>query len=926
MRSLCAQSCGVSSSRFARPSGRRLSLPALSAILLFAITTQAAAQSFPGVPQNVQASNGTSPTSVAITWQAPSGGGSVTGYKIYRSTTNAFCPGSPIASVGGSTLSHIDNGANANTVYYYSVRATGPGGDGNCSATDAGWRGFVDPPNPPTNVSATDDLQDRVVVTWQPPSSGQPVETYEIYRTESSSQAFCGGQKIATVSHPTASFEDTTGNVEQVYFYAVRALGPSGTSSCVSFNDGKRLLPPPPLPPTGVSASDGTFIDKVRVTWTPPQGSTPFTNYRLHRSTSAILCGSLYASNISSSATGFDDTNVTPGTTYYYSIETIAPDGRMSICSSIDPGFARLAQCNDGIDNDGDGVTDFKPGAGGDPGCSSTNDDSEKDSTLVCDDGVDNDGDGRIDYVANGSGDPGCDSPSDPSEDDTDAALRSPVFAKFNTYLGQWNYAELVNRSARPKDVLVTLYNLRGEIMVQLTWSIPANGEFDIPVNAMLQYACEFLHTGCDGFEDRSATVGAPNGLGRPDGYVDTYGLVRIDFDDSNANERLYGRMSFYRQNTEGTYSFAFAREFKNPTTGASFAMGNTYDPKGAGDLVPNWVEIINFGTRRPDGTLSFETKTFTVNVYNHDGTLREKRTTVGINGLGEFDVHGGHEYEDATGRPIEAVYLIEVIPDDPKTEYFLSVARYSSNAPEGVDPETYNYALVLDGRSGTHEQLFAAIGNLLTGVNGIAAQPFVDNWVETGCVDTKPCKVTALYRSADGTVLAGDFEEIAPKAQHHFNAGAVLPKGTTGSIELVSDGLIMAQSMSYLTAPGTGNMTAFVSTARTKRPDTQVGNINTFLGMQDVMAIFSTAAGTVEASYELTSFLGGFWTGTISLGSGQSQAFLFSNNPAFNFPPNTYGAFTLRTATNGAVMAEVRRVRVDSKGEVDFVMPTQVK
>jgi hypothetical protein len=77
--------------------------------------------------------------------------------------------------------------------------------------------------------------------------------------------------------------------------------------------------------------------------------------------------------------------------------------------------------CDDAIDNDGDGLTDYPD----DPGCSSAGDLSERDPTLVCDDGVDNDGDGRMDFdpatkaspgdettPPAGSGDPGCFNPS----------------------------------------------------------------------------------------------------------------------------------------------------------------------------------------------------------------------------------------------------------------------------------------------------------------------------------------------------------------------------------------------------------------------------------------------------------------------------------------------------------------------------------
>ncbi len=67
------------------------------------------------------------------------------------------------------------------------------------------------------------------------------------------------------------------------------------------------------------------------------------------------------------------------------------------------------AQCNDGMDNNGDGPIDYPM----DPGCASTSDDTEETvcpgpSCPACSDGADNDTDGQIDYPA----DTGCQSAS----------------------------------------------------------------------------------------------------------------------------------------------------------------------------------------------------------------------------------------------------------------------------------------------------------------------------------------------------------------------------------------------------------------------------------------------------------------------------------------------------------------------------------
>jgi hypothetical protein len=72
-------------------------------------------------------------------------------------------------------------------------------------------------------------------------------------------------------------------------------------------------------------------------------------------------------------------------------------------------------QCNDGIDNDGDGLIDFGPNKfHNDPNCHSAADNSE---TPECSDHIDNDGDGKIDFGRNRfHNDPHCRSANDDNE------------------------------------------------------------------------------------------------------------------------------------------------------------------------------------------------------------------------------------------------------------------------------------------------------------------------------------------------------------------------------------------------------------------------------------------------------------------------------------------------------------------------------
>ncbi len=76
-----------------------------------------------------------------------------------------------------------------------------------------------------------------------------------------------------------------------------------------------------------------------------------------------------------------------------------------------DPSEFPDSQCSDGRDNDGDGLTDFP----NDPGCVNAQDNDEFNAPPAqCRDGRDNDGDGRVDFP----NDPGCTNPDDTNEGD----------------------------------------------------------------------------------------------------------------------------------------------------------------------------------------------------------------------------------------------------------------------------------------------------------------------------------------------------------------------------------------------------------------------------------------------------------------------------------------------------------------------------
>jgi thermitase len=125
----------------------------------------------------------------------------------------------------------------------------------------------------------------------------------------------------------------------------------------------------------------------------------------------------------------------TPGRDDYFG------HGRVNLNDALTLALAALPDCGDGIDNDGDGLSDHPE----DPGCDDEGDASERSALLVCDDGIDNDGDGGTDFdpvtfffpgdqhtPPDGTGDPGCKDPSwstespacqDGTDNDADGSL-----------------------------------------------------------------------------------------------------------------------------------------------------------------------------------------------------------------------------------------------------------------------------------------------------------------------------------------------------------------------------------------------------------------------------------------------------------------------------------------------------------------------
>jgi hypothetical protein len=121
------------------------------------------------------------------------------------------------------------------------------------------------------------------------------------------------GDTSNPISSGATSSSYTTPALTQTTSYWVRM-----TNSCGSADSNTAIITvipaAPPPAPTNVSASDGTYMDRVEVTWATSTGATSYTVYRATSNTNWAQKTALGTAT----ETFFNDTTAVPKTTYYY--------------------------------------------------------------------------------------------------------------------------------------------------------------------------------------------------------------------------------------------------------------------------------------------------------------------------------------------------------------------------------------------------------------------------------------------------------------------------------------------------------------------------------------------------------------------------------------------------------------------------------
>ena len=298
-------------------------------------------------PENLNASFNTDSEKVLLSWDPVYGAHY---YRVFRSVSANSYLG--VMAQYHTETTFEDYTCQPGKLYYYRVKALGQGGAIESSLTDPviGMRQVY----PPENVQATDGKYfNKTVITWDPIPN---LDYYRVYRSETSE-----GAKTALNStwQTISEFSDTTAVPGNIYYYHVKgAMMPFGHWD-TEYSD----------PDTGwrdlgqvqdISATDGTNLNRVDVSWDSLTGAN---YYRIYRAISPNGKKSAISSWAQMGDRIYSDTSATPGNVYWYWVRGAndAEGIRSGPYSESDSGWRGVRKWNYPFnETDGIGITDFR--------------------------------------------------------------------------------------------------------------------------------------------------------------------------------------------------------------------------------------------------------------------------------------------------------------------------------------------------------------------------------------------------------------------------------------------------------------------------------------------------------------------------------------------------------------------------------------
>ena len=193
------------------------------------------------------------PSSVALSWQAPASGGAATGYTVnYRVTSVGGAWSSQSAAGTSLTVS----GLVAATGYDFQVIANNSTGSGAASSTATGstLAAPTQAPGQVTGLVASGPTASTVNLAWSAPATGGAVASYTVqYRVTGGSGFNVAATGVAGTAYTVTGLVAATG-----YDFEVLAVNAIGTGTASAIATSTTSVAPPTMPGVPSGLTDGT--------------------------------------------------------------------------------------------------------------------------------------------------------------------------------------------------------------------------------------------------------------------------------------------------------------------------------------------------------------------------------------------------------------------------------------------------------------------------------------------------------------------------------------------------------------------------------------------------------------------------------------------------------------------------------------------
>ncbi|MDE0075395.1 MAG: fibronectin type III domain-containing protein [Gammaproteobacteria bacterium] len=290
-----------------------------------AAAVAAPVQTPPDPPTNLRAVP-SNPTTIILHWTpppTPTGGSAITGYEI--EVTAVGRTGSPTLLTWRSTTPiYHHTGLAPNLTLHYRVRArnaAGPGGLGGWSNSTSATTPPATAPGVPGNLMAAAAGPTVIALDWNEPSStgGSAITGYDIQVSADggSSWRFLVTTNQTSHRHPGLAAGATR-------HYRVRAENAIGFGPWTSAVSAATSAGTPPGPPRALTAT-AVSSSAIDLSWSPPGsgGSSAIIGYRIERSSTRTGGWRDLEDDTGNTRTTYQDTGLSPNTTYYYRVSAI---------------------------------------------------------------------------------------------------------------------------------------------------------------------------------------------------------------------------------------------------------------------------------------------------------------------------------------------------------------------------------------------------------------------------------------------------------------------------------------------------------------------------------------------------------------------------------------------------------------------------